>query len=427
MFQPIDAILRQHPEVGEYNQTISRVSLSLPRNHHVTGSPGRRFCSRAVLPAAAMTAVLVAITLTIGIVTTGVGFAQGTVGKSETGKTTPGPRVKSAITRRPVIADPSVQAEAGDPAANLAERAATAALRTFRIGIVPRGETGAFLRALEPFRAGIAETLGRPVEILPFSNFTAMIDAQALHRLDLGFYSASAYALADKTCSCLDPLVAPAAADGSMAFHGIIVARAQSGIASIDNLEGGEIAAGAPESVGSRRIQMAELYAGGIDVGSYFSGVKTARNAHDAILMVRDDQVDAAFAWSSLTGDAGAGYSRGPLAYLVERGELRMDEIAIIWRSKPIAHAPVAVAKSLPDDVRQALSGFFVRLVDDDSQTYDMLERDYGGGYRAVKRQDYAGAQVLARQDVAVREAEPALLTPRARPQPPAISGQGAN
>ena len=83
--------------------------------------------------------------------------------------------------------------------------------------------------------------------------------------------------------------------------------------------------------------------------------------------MVRDDQVDAAFAWSSLTGDADAAYSRGPLACLVERGELRMDEIAIIWRSRPIDHAPVA--KSLPSDVRQVLSGFFVRLVDDDSQT----------------------------------------------------------
>ena len=401
--------------------------MSLPRNHHVTGSAGFWLCRRALLPLVASAAALAAVTLTIGILTTGVGFAQGTGGTAEPRGTMPGLRVKSVITPRPVIADPPVQAEADGTVANPAEEAARAALRTFRIGIVPRGEAGAFLRTLEPFRTGIAETLGRPVEILPFANFTAMIDAQALHRLDLGFYSASAYALADKTCSCLDPLVAPAAADGSMAFHGIIVAWRQSGIVSIADLEGREIAAGAPESVGSRRVQMAELSAGGIDVGSYFSDIKTARNAHDAILMVRDDQVDAAFAWSSLAGDAGAGYSRGPLAYLVERGELRMDEIAIIWRSRPIAHAPVAVAKSLPGDVRQALSGFFVRLVDDDSQTYDMLERDYGGGYRAVKRQDYAGALVLARQDVAVHEAEPASLTPRARPQPPAISGQGAN
>ena len=254
-----------------------------------------------------------------------------------------------------------------------------------------------------------------------------MIDAQALHRIDLGFYSTSAYALADEACSCLDPLVAPAAADGSMAFHGIIVARRDSGIASIDDLKGREIAAGAPDSVGSRRVQMAELSAGGIDVGSYFSGVRTTRNALDAILMIRDDRADAAFVWSSLSGDEAAGYSRGPLTYLVERGELSMDGIAIIWRSSPIAHAPVAVAKSLPGDVRQALADFFVRLADADPETYDMLERDYGGGYRTVRRQDYTGALVLARQDVAVREAEPALLIPRTRPQPPGIGGQGAN
>jgi phosphonate transport system substrate-binding protein len=377
------------------------------------------------LPAAALAGALMAMA-------TGIGLAQETGGEAEAGEPAPGLRVKSVIMPKSVIVDPSPgKADAdtgpGDPVGGPAAETVNATPRTFRIGIVPRGETGAFLHALEPFRDGIAETLGRPAEILAFSNFTAMIDAQALHRIDLGFYSASAYALADKVCSCLDPLVAPAAADGSMAFHGIIVVRRQSGIASIDDLEGREIAAGPPDSVGSRRVQMAELAAGGIDVGSYFSDVRAARNALDTILMVRDEQVDAAFAWSSLSGDAAAGYSRGPMTYLVKRGELRMDEIAVIWRSRPIAHAPIAVARSLPGDVRRALAGFFVSLADDDPDTYDRLERDYGGGYRPVRRQDYAGTDVLARQDVAVREAEPALLIPRARPQPPVIGGQGAN
>jgi phosphonate transport system substrate-binding protein len=350
---------------------------TMQRSHRMTGSSGSRLDRCALLPLVA---------LITGILTIGAGLAQETGG------------------------------EAG-----------TAGPRAFRIGMVPRGETGAFLRALEPFRAGIAEPLGRPAEILPFSNFTAMIDAQALNRIDLGFYSTSAYALADKVCSCLDPLVAPAAADGSMAFHGIIIVRRQSGIASIDDLEGRKIVAGPPDSVGSRRIQMAGLSASGIDVGSYFSGVKTTPRAIDSILMVRDDQADAAFVWSSLTGDETAGYSRGPLAYLVERGELDMDEIAIIWRSGPIAHAPVAVAKSLPGGIRQALTGFLVRLADGDPETYDMIERDYGGGYREVRRQDYAGALLLANEDIAVREAEPASLAPRARPQPLGTGGQGGN
>ena len=385
------------------------MAQTMARNHRLTSSPGCWLYRCALLPLVA---------LTIGILTTGVGLAQETAGETMPSESEPGLRVKSVIMPGAVIADPA-DSRTGE--------AGIAGPRTFRIGIVPGGETGAFLRALEPFRAGIAETLRRPAEILPFSNFTAMIDAQALHRIDLGFYSTSAYVLADKACSCLDPLVAPAAVDGSMAFHGIIVVRRHSGIASIEDMKGREIAAGAPDSVGSRRVQMAELTAGGIDVGSYFSGVKTTRNALDAIFMVRDDRADAAFAWSSLTGDSDAGYSRGALAYLVARGELSMDEIAIIWRSRPIAHAPIAVARSLPVDIRQALAGFFVRLADDDPETYDLLDRDYGGGYRSVRRQDYAGALVLARQDVAVREAEPALLIPRARPQPLGIDGQGAN
>lgn len=402
------------------------MALSLPRNKWLTG-PGCSPNRCAHLPPVALAAMLATM-----ILATGIGHAQDAAGETERNESTPGLRVKSVIMPKTVIVDPSpaqanTGAGTGDPANDPTVGAVIAGPRTFRIGIVPRGETGAFLRALEPFRAGIADTLGRPAEILAFADFTAMIDAQMLRRIDLGFYSASAYALADKVCRCLDPLVAPAAADGSMAFHGIIVARRQSGIASIDDLAGREIAAGAPDSVGNRRVQMAELSAGGIDVGSYFSNVRTARNALDAILLVRDERVDAAFAWSSLTGDAGAGYSRGPLADLVARGELSMDEIAIIWRSRPIAHAPVAVAKSLPGDVRQALASYFVALADDDPETYDVLERDYGGGYRAVMRQDYAGALVLVRQDVAADESGPALPIPRTRPRPPGIGGQGAN
>ncbi len=389
------------------------MAANLPRNPPVAGSPGRWLCRYAHLPLVALAVTLVIITLT-----TGFGHAQDTAGETGPDKSTPGLRVKSVIMPKPVIVD---------PADSPARKANIAAPRTFRIGIVPRGETGAFLRALEPFRAGIAQTLRRPAEILPFANFTAMIDAQMLRRIDLGFYSTSAYALADKVCRCLDPLVAPAAADGTMAFHAIILARRQSGIASIDDLKDREIAAGAPDSVGNRRVQMAELSASGIDVGSYFSAVKTVHNALDAVRMVRDERIDAAFAWSSLTGAAATGYSRGPLARLVALGELSMDEITIIWRSRPIAHAPVAVAKSLPGNVRQALAGYFVALADDDPGTYDTLERDYGGGYRAVKRQNYAGALVLARQDVAVRQAEPTLPIPRARPQPPDIDAPGAN
>ena len=385
----------------------------------------------AFFPLAILAGILAAMVLMPGS-----GCAQEAAGESEPAGKTPSLHVETVIMPKAVIVETEPEqpagtvetnAKPGDPADGPDGEAERAAPRTFRIGIVPRGNTGAFLRTLEPFRAGIARSLGRGAEILVFSNFAAMIDAQVLRRIDLGFYSASAYALADKACSCLDPLVAPAAEDGSMAFHSIIVARRQSDIASIDDLKGREIAAGAPDSVGSRRVQLAELAAAGIDVGNYFSSVRTARSAVDAILMVRDDRVDAAFAWSSLTGDAGAGYSRGPLAFLIERGELNMDEIAIIWRSGPIAHAPVAVAKSLPGDVRRALADFFVRLSDNDPDTYDRLERDYGGGYRAVRRQDYAAALILANQDISIREAGPTLQVPQARPQPPAIGGQGAN
>ncbi len=412
----------------------------MPGNARTSGSWRRRVRRRA-----AISPLAPAIALATAILAAGAAGAQQSAGDTATGESSPGLRLKSVIMPPPATGDPSPRQGDGRDATGAGSAAGTAAVaapRSFRIGIVPRGEADAFLRALKPLRAGIAETLRRPAEILAFADFTALVDAQMSRRIDLGFYSASAFALADRLCSCLDPLVAPAAADGAMAFYGIIVARRQSGIASLDDLQGREIAAGPADSVGSRRIQMAELAAVGIDVATHFSAVKAVRSAVDGIGMVRDGQVDAAFAWSSLTGAAATGYSRGPLADLVRRGQLSMDDVAIIWRSTPIAHAPVAVARSLPGDVRQALVGYFTRLADDEPETYDLIERDYGGGYRAVGRQDYAGALLLARRNAVVGAVEPALPTarrkaagaaaapapiPRGRPQPPGLGGRGGN
>ena len=84
----------------------------------------------------------------------------------------------------------------------------------------------------------LQKILGRPVEILPFPSYDTMIEAQVQRRIDGGFFSAAAFAAADSACTCVEPLVAPKALDGTLAYHAIIVARAGSGIASLADLAG---------------------------------------------------------------------------------------------------------------------------------------------------------------------------------------------
>ena len=292
---------------------------------------------------------------------------------------------------------PSVAPEAlSSPTPEEAERR----IQPLRLGVLPAGDVARTIRLLEPLTRRLSDELGRPVEILSMSSYRAMIDAQILQRIDGGFYSASAYAAAEALCECLEPIVAPAADDDTVAYHAIIVAARDSGISSLADLEGKRVATAAPGSIGGYRMQLAGLMAEGYDLRRYFGGIRTTASAADAVRLLAAGEVDAAFAWSSLAGEAETGYTRGTLALLAESGEIDVSELAVVWRSEPIAHGPFAVAEALPDETKALLEEVLLDLDLDEPTAYDALAPLYGGGFAAVDPSDYAGVAMLLEHNV---------------------------
>jgi phosphonate transport system substrate-binding protein len=287
----------------------------------------------------------------------------------------------------------------GPPQADQPKLERREAPQPLRLAVLAGDDPTATIRSMAPMTDALTRAIRRPVEILPVASYEGMVDAQIERRIDGGFYSAAAFAAAEGECRCLDPLVAPASGDGTTAYHAIIVARRDSGISSAADLAGRSIATGAADSIGARRMQLAGLLAEGIDPKD-FGEVFTVGSAEDAVRLAAQDAVDAAFAWSSLAGDLSRGYSRGTLADLVARGEIGSDELAVIWRSPPITHGPVAVLRSLPEAEKEALESYLLRLERWAPEIYDRLNPLYSGGYVAVDGSDYAGLAVLATQNV---------------------------
>ena len=146
-----------------------------------------------------------------------------------------------------------------------------------------------------------------------------MIDAQVERRIDGGFYSAAAFAAADSRCGCLEPLVAPRASDGTLAYHAIIVARAGSGIA-LGRRSCGQDRRGRRGGFDRRAPHAARRAdGGGLRPAATFGAVVEVDSAEEAVRLVAAGRADAAFAWSSLAGRVEDGYSRGTLTDLVAR------------------------------------------------------------------------------------------------------------
>ncbi len=263
-----------------------------------------------------------------------------------------------------------------------------------RVGIVGRSPIAPFLERLAPFREGLARALGRPVEIQPFASYAALVDAQVSNRVQLGLHSSASFAAAEAACACLEPLVAPAAEDGTLAFHGVLVARRNAEKDGLDALRGGHLVAGGPDSIGASRLPLAALAAEGVEP-NFFGRIESVDSPVEAMRMVLDGRADAALGWSSMAGDPAAGYSRGSLALLAGLREGAAGALVVLWRSPPLTHGPVAVSRALPEADRQAARGFFLDLAATDPETYGRLEPFYPGGYRHVGPDDYRSAALL--------------------------------
>jgi phosphonate transport system substrate-binding protein len=283
-----------------------------------------------------------------------------------------------------------------------------------RFGVLAGRRVATTIRILAPVAEEMQERLGRRVEILPMASYDAMIGAQEQRRIDGGFYSAAAFTMADTRCRCLEPIVAPRAEDGTLAYHAIIVTRNTSGIRTPADLAGRTVAVGESDSLGSYRMQLAGLMGEGLDPAALFGGIRLAGSAEDAVRLVLSGGADVAFAWSTLSGSVERGYSRGTLTRLVATGELTMRELAIVWGSDPIAHGPFAVARTVPDAQKATLEAYLLELEGVDPPAYDLLNPFYGGGYAAVDAEDYRGLRALAVQDVdALQLRETSARAPR--------------
>jgi phosphonate transport system substrate-binding protein len=322
---------------------------------------------------------------------------------------------------QPPATDLSAPAEAAAPAI-----AVEAKPEPLRFAVLGGRSVAATMAAVGPVASDLKALLGRPVEILPLTSYDAMIDAQVQRRIDGGFFSTAAYAIADARCTCLEPLAAPRASDGTVGYHAVIVARNGSGIASLADLAGKTIAIGAADSLGARRIQLAGLLSEGFDPAVNLGTTLEVESPEAAIGLVASGVADAAFAWSSLAGAADAGYSRGTLANLVASGQMSMDQLSIVWRSPVIGHSPFAVMRSLAEDDKAKIEAYLVSLSAANPTAYDMLDQLYGGGYAAVDAPNYSGLETLLAENVdalhlpAAPETTGTTALPNAAPGEPA-------
>ena len=260
-------------------------------------------------------------------------------------------------------------------------------LGTFRIGIVGGNRAGLRTRQSEPFRRVVEKTLNMPVEIFTARDHSALVEALVASRIEYAVLSGTSYAAAWRVCKCVEPLVAPAAANGTTSFRSVLITRS-TGPNSLGEAAGGKILVPGRQSFAGYLYPRAQLAAEGHVLGGAKWPLTIEKGAEQATTAFLGGSGDALFGWEAepVNGEA---VTRGTRATLAGGTGSAATDYQLVWRSKPVPHGPHTVRSALDSEAKDLLSEFLLTMNETDPAAYDAIEPFLGGGFKKIAAEAY--------------------------------------
>ena len=267
-------------------------------------------------------------------------------------------------------------------------------ITVLRMGLIPADDAEEMLRSYEPIGEYLSEYLGIPVEIQVTSDYTAAIEAMRAKHIDMAWFGPFSYIIAANVANA-EAIVNGVKEDtGSANYKSVIIANANSGIKTLEDLKGKKFAFVDPASTSGNLIPRKLLIENGINPDddfetSYYAGT------HNAVeYAIANGNVDAG-------ADSDNSYNR-----MVESGEIDPKVNIIIYESEPIPGSPIAVRGDLSEAFKQKIQDALVNM---DQQIIHNVN-GWGGiaRYQKVSDSDYDVIRNTARilgMDVSSSEA----------------------
>jgi ABC-type phosphate/phosphonate transport system substrate-binding protein len=235
---------------------------------------------------------------------------------------------------------------------------------------------------------------GTPFEYALYSTYDAMGEALLSGGIDIAWNAPMAHvqclARSGGRCRTL------AMRDTDAGTHTVVVARADAGIADLDDLRGRRLALGVETSSELYLIPVSQLRQDGLDPTTECQLVELeAREYSDLKRWVDDRTIFDAV----IDGDAEAGAVFEPwLAHLVRRRELSPDDVVEVWRSRPFSHCAFTAGPDLDPGVADRFVETLLAMDPSDPGVADMMRREHLGRWVAADDSGWADLAAATEQ-----------------------------
>ena len=261
----------------------------------------------------------------------------------------------------------------------------------FRIGLLGGENEADRLREHACQKAYLEERLGVPVELYPASDYAGVMQGLLAGQLEFAGLGSAGYAgiyLQDP--DAVEPLYTTMQIDGSLGYYSVMYTLADSGITSLQEMEGHSLAFADPNSTSGYLVPSFELVQElEMPLEEYFSETGFGGGHEQAVVAVLNGQYDAGVTWTSGVGDINMGYSRGNLRSMVDKDMLDMSEIQIIWQSNLITNGPRVIRSDLPQELKDLVMGAMMQLQVADRECFDAINDGESMGYWPINHEFY--------------------------------------
>ncbi|MGS4944027.1 phosphonate ABC transporter substrate-binding protein [Meridianimarinicoccus sp. RP-17] len=236
----------------------------------------------------------------------------------------------------------------------------------FRIGILGGENAQDRMTSNECVRAKTEELLGVPTRLFTPADYDGVIQGLLGGTIDMAWLGASAYAKTYLTDpEAVEPVLVKVNVDGSYGYHSIGFARVDSGITSLQDMEGKVFGFGDPNSTSGfliPAIEIPQITGAPMDDGAFFGEVTFTGGHEQTIVAVANGDVDAGVTWADGLGAWEDGYNSGALRKASDAGLVDMNELVEIWKSKPIPEGPIVLRKALPERVKVDMTAMMASM-----------------------------------------------------------------
>ena len=226
--------------------------------------------------------------------------------------------------------------------------------KTLRVGFVPAEDAQQVIQNAQPIVEILHRRLGMDVQPFVATDYTGVVEALRVNKLDIAFLTPASYVLAKNEANVRVALKSER--KGEAYYYAAIITRADSGIKKLEDLRGKTFAFGDPLSTSANVFPRKMFHERGIDPARDFKQILYS-GGHDAtVLAVLNGKVDAGATYANSPDSNDTAWMR----YLKNPEDVK--KIRAIAFSEPIPADNLVINGNLEEETARKVVEIFLEL-----------------------------------------------------------------